>query len=510
MKTVVIYLLLFFAGVLIGKATKADTLTYEDRSYALDWHGVLPKVPNPEAVLSAAQPTELLVTFAVNDAEGSTKFTKAYIRLKGAVISPDVTVIRSVDSSLPYAVVSVKSTTGLIRLLQRTDVLTVELNDDVSTNSKESFPIASIDRTKFSSYGLDGYGVTVGVIDTGIKLWRDNKDKQYPSTIPTTVGEQVVASVPCGGVPVPVHYYSSGNGNDTHGTAVAAVINAVAPKAKLVDLYMRRADNTAAENFRTDDLLKCLLWVERNYQTYNMRVLNISMASTGTYELAKCRAHPLSQVASRVAQKISVVVASGNTGENDMMPPPACAVGVISVAAVTDSARTIGCLSSDIYCRRNSEWQKKQIWPHSSIIGGVTSLAAPGCALDTPDSKLLIYWNQYNCGTSFAAPVVAGALALIQGAKGFSIPPAQAQGLLLATADTLVSKSYNNIHVPLVNVDYALEIGGLWLKPAPVNNTVGQMPTIRQPTKDTGESCPVVPPPGCTCTFTSPYYACTR
>lgn len=490
---------------------RADTLTYEDRRYALEFFGLLHKVHDPVLVLSSEQPLELLVEYAVNDANGSGKYAVAYTNIVNTLTTKEVIIGRSLPT-MPYMTITVKSTRGLIALLSRLDVLSVSRNADVAPNISESFPLAEIAPNAWSSLGLTGYGVSVGIIDTGIKLYRDKAPPGTgPSTLPTEVGNAVVAAVPCSGTYYPVKYSSQYNiGSDAHGTAVASVINRVAPGAKLIDLTLR---SNARGEYTTADILTCLGWVENNHATYNLKVVNLSLGTSTTYaNVDECRAHPLSRIAARIVGKgVNLVIASGNTGSDAGMVAPACTGNAISVAAMTDEAQSYPCTTDS--CRERYTWPANVVWPGSST-SPFTTLAAPGCYVETPDSAAMNGSAQYQCGTSLAAPVVAGALAVIQGAKGLSVGAVGARNLLIYGSTSTVSKTYGaKTPIKRLNVQSSLEIGGMWLPTAPVNDTVGTMPSIKTSKNKTGSSFPIAPgdiPPGCVGSYTSPYYTCAQ
>ena len=172
--------------------------------------------------------------------------------------------------------------------------------------------------------------------------------------------------------------------NYGHGTAVAGVVLQVAPKAKIMPLRILDSDGMGD----TDDLV---LAIDRAINR-GAKVINVSLGSSESSRAVK---RMLNKARNR---GVAIVSSAGNSGNKSVLFPAREAVngseysqGLISVGSV--NARDE---KSDF-----SVYGKERV-----------ETVAPGELIFTayPDERV-IYWS----GTSFAAPMVSGALALALG-----------------------------------------------------------------------------------------------
>jgi serine protease AprX len=260
-----------------------------------------------------------------------------------------------------------------------------------------------------SRYGVNGSGVTVAVIDSGVKPHAD---------LPATRIKAFVDFV---------------NGRTTayddygHGTHVAGIVAGsgaasngqyagVAPGASIVALKVLDASGAG----KTSDVMAALEWVLANHVQYGIRVVNLSLGHP-IYEAAAT--DPLVQLVDQLSQRgIVVVVSAGNMGRNSLgqtvygtITSPANAQGAITVGAA-DTANTL--LRSDdriaSFSSRGPTRYDYYVKPDVVAPGyQIASLVAPGSTLATkyPNYQIGSSYFRLN-GTSQAAPVVAGAAAL--------------------------------------------------------------------------------------------------
>ena len=220
-----------------------------------------------------------------------------------------------------------------------------------------------------------GGGVKVAVIDTGIDLlhpafagrlapaneWKDFVDgDNYP---------QEVAGDAYG-----------------HGTGVAGVILQVAPHATILPLRVLGGDGLGD----TDDVAAAIDWAFSR----GANVINLSLGTT--VDVAALQ-NVINYVTSR---GVYVVSSSGNTGDRSVTYPAANA----NLGSGDGKYLSLGVGSV-------SSGDKKSGF---STYGDRLELVAPGESLYTPAPDAQVgYWS----GTSFAAPIVSGALALGAGEK---------------------------------------------------------------------------------------------
>ena len=175
---------------------------------------------------------------------------------------------------------------------------------------------------------MDGQGITVAVVDSGIA---DHLDLNGPKTnrILTVSNQTNDASASDGyGHGSHVAGIIAGNGNASNG-----VYQGLSPGANLINVKV--SDN---EGFGTvSDLVEGLQWIYENRETYNIRVVNISVNSSvpEPYHTSALDA----AVEILWFNGIVVVVSAGNNGTGSgpvTLLPPANDPFVITVGSVDD------------------------------------------------------------------------------------------------------------------------------------------------------------------------------
>ncbi len=245
-------------------------------------------------------------------------------------------------------------------------------------------------------YGVDGTGMTVAVIDTGVDYNNPALGGGFGPNAKVVAGYDFATNTPD---PMAT--------NSQHGTAVAGLIASadpndlgVAPGVKIVALRVTDSTNTAS----LSSIASALQWVINNHSQYNITVVNMSLSDGGNY------AHNWfaqdggvgEQITNLIGQlqtlNIPVVSATGNnfTGQQGE-GFTAIVAGVISVTA-TDITGTQ--LLSDA-----------QRLGTATGMGTMTDLAAPGEGMVAPTGG-----SGYSSveGTSFATPLVTGSVVLLQ------------------------------------------------------------------------------------------------
>jgi serine protease AprX len=303
-------------------------------------------------------------------------------------------------------------------------------------------------RTVQQTLGYTGAGVGVAIIDSGMTSWHDdltnNTSKLYP------YGNQRVSKFVdfVNGKTLP--YDDNG-----HGTHVAGIIGGngydsygektgIAPGASLVSLKVLDRNGMGT----VSDIIAALGWVATNAKTYNIRVVNMSVGA-GVYE--SYWTDPLTLAARRITdQGITVVAAAGNLGKNSHgnlqyggITAPGNAPWVLTVGAsstngtLTRSDDTMAPFSSNGPSAIDFEAKPDLVAPGT----GTISLAVPGSLFYLEKAqylltgKILLGSKPYLAlsGTSMAAPVVSGTVALMLQANP-NLTPNLIKALLQYTA----------------------------------------------------------------------------
>jgi serine protease AprX len=342
--------------------------------------------------------------------------------------------------------VAIDITAGKLASLQKTSGLTVTPDSPVqlSATSTQLWPYTSGASWLWgSTLSPAPQAPTIAVVDSGIDANRADFDG----------GGRVAAQVNLASTTP----NSSGDGRG-HGTFVAGIAAGsaagyagVAPNAKIVSLDVMNDFGTA----RTSDVIAACDWILANKSTYNIRVANFSLHSSARNHFYN---DPLDRAVERLwFNNVFVVAASGNYGTGSSPSGVLYAPGndpfVMTVGAI-DLGASI--LSSDDTAAPWSAWGSTEDGfskPEIGAAGRYMVGPVPGAATlltEKPDHLVAPGYMELS-GTSFAAPVVAGAAAQVL-ARHPSWTPDQVKGALMLTARPLPAATPGSLGVGGVNV----------------------------------------------------------
>jgi serine protease AprX len=269
----------------------------------------------------------------------------------------------------------------------------------------------------WTQYGLDGTGIGVAVIDSGVY---NHDDLQGSSGSRVVYGESFVAGD------------SSTGDRYGHGTHVAGIIggNGRDSQSGYAHQFLGLAPNVNIINLRVLNSLgvgtdsQVIAAIQRAIQlknTYNIRVINLSL---GRPVFESYTLDPLCQAVEAAWKAgIVVVVAAGNSGRDNSLGTQGYATiqapgndpNVITVGATKDwntPSRLDDTVAS--YSSKGPTLIDHIAKPDIVAPGNrVVSLLAPGSTLATLDPNLATGNYLRLSGTSMATPVVAGAAALM-------------------------------------------------------------------------------------------------
>ena len=291
-------------------------------------------------------------------------------------------------------------------------------------------------------FGYDGSGVGIAVIDSGITSWHDDLtgggSRQRVDAFVDFVNERDTAYDDYGHG-THVAGIIAGNGMDSSGAR-----SGIAPNARLIVLKALDATGTG----RVSDVIAAMHYVLVKRAALNIRVVNLSIAS-GVYE--SYDDDPLTRAAERLVKAgVVVVAASGNYGHD---PQGRIIYGGVTAPGNAPWVLTVGASShmgtADRSDDRIAGFSSRgptaiDLAAKPDLVApgvGIESLSDPGSAFYTTQSPYLLegtvpttylpYLSQ--SGTSMAAPVVSGTVALMLQANP-SLTPNQVKAILQYTA----------------------------------------------------------------------------
>jgi serine protease AprX len=389
----------------------------------------LPPRAQPILLALAAQHPDARVNVVVQKQTGATYVEELAARL-GGVVTLNLHIINGFAAELPArAIVELARTAGVRWISLDAPVLNTACADCVDTSKATSSWLYSSGLKELWKLNptLQGQGIGVAVVDSGINPQQD---------LYTTMGaNRIVAAVRYND-----GYNQSVYDNYGHGNHVAGIIGSdgdrsggtyigVAPAVNLINVKV----SDDAGRATTSRVVKGLQWVYENRAKYNIRVVNLSLNS-GTLE--SYHTNPLNAAVEILwFNGVVVVVSAGNNGSGGILPP-ANDPFVITVGA-TDDKGTSNLKDDDLasfsaYGKTIDGFDKPDLVASGKNI--VSLMANPNSVLAAKYPGNVVYNNYFRMsGTSMAAPIVAGAVALLLQDEP-NLTPDQVKYRLMTTA----------------------------------------------------------------------------
>jgi len=337
-------------------------------------------------------------------------------------------------------------------------VASVESDSVLQPTSLNSSTVLGVQRAV--AHGWSGAGQTIAVVDTGVESSHSLlMDGSTPKTIAeacfssnsTTLSSSCAWGTPMSANSAPVH--GSGQPCDLalsnscgHGTAVAGValggvgtgtLTGVAPGASLISVkvFGTYRTNPSIIGATLADVNTSLQWLyNRRADFPGLVAVNLSLGG-GKMTTNCATGSTQAYIHQLLIVGIATIVAAGNDSFDDAVSVPACAPDAVAVASLDDTTAA------------RSPW---------SNLSTKVALFAPGTSI--PSANATTGGLSMFSGTSFAAPTVAGAWAVVHQ----RFPDMTAADILdqLRTRGTLVTTDTSTpvarYQIPLVRIDLAM------------------------------------------------------
>ena len=357
-------------------------------------------------------------------------------------------------------------------------IFRVHHNREIKThNYRTSVTVGA--RTVQETMGYTGAGIGIAVIDSGIASWHDDLTNKTARLFP--YGNQRVAKFVdfVNGRTLP--YDDNGHGSHVAGTIAGNGYDSngeksgIAPGAAIISLKVLDAQGQGT----ISNIIAALGWVAANAATYNIKVVNMSV---GARILESYWTDPLTLAARAVTNKgIVVVTAAGNMGKNAQghlqwggITAPANAPWVLTVGASstmgtnTRNDDTMAAFSSSGPSSVDFEAKPDLVAPGT----GTISLAVPGSLFYATKAQYLLAGKAglgvkpylSLSGTSMAAPVVTGTVALMLQANP-TLTPNLVKALLQYTAQVYPGYSPLRQGAGFLNTLGAVRLAKFYLNP---------------------------------------------
>jgi serine protease AprX len=418
------------------------------------WPFAPPAPPPPPPAWLLAKVDALLLEQLANPAAQSFVIVRAesagvveavsgLISALGGTPGRDLPILTARAAALPNAAVLTLAASPLVRRIAL-DRLTFGFTERTSATVG-----ADVVRQQL---GYDGAGIGIAVIDSGVTGWHD--DLADPAAPATQRVDRFVDFVEDQTQPYDDYGHGThvagiiaGNGADSNGAR-----SGIAPRARLVVLKVLDRNGRG----RISDVIAAIDYAVAHKNDLDIRIINMSIGA-GVYE--SFNTDLLTLAARRAVEEgLVVVAAAGNHGRNDdgavqhgAISAPGNAPWVITVGAASHMGTTTR--TDDTIAAFSSRG------PTAYDHAAKPDLVAPGVgiySLSSPGSTLYERWEDYLLpgaegspympylslsGTSQAAPVVAGTVALMLQANPLLTPNA-VKAILQYTAEMYDGHSY--------------------------------------------------------------------
>ncbi|MFN0141355.1 MAG: S8 family serine peptidase [Pyrinomonadaceae bacterium] len=449
--------------------TGADgiTLTGADNVVMRNINGIT--LTGADAASTGLQSVDPELAMTLNNA-GDDSNVNAVVAYHNAVTEADLNALRQIGIHggtrfrvLPFVYVT-GTKSQIIAVSRLSSVRSIYGNRTLTLNSDPYYKATGIERVsadadlaaRNSGLPVTGRNVTVAVLDTGINSQHGDLAGRVVQNVRLTDAQ----SAPVGfHNPVPVENVANTDLTSGHGSFVAGVVAAsgaasngrfggVAPGARLLGL--------SAGDLNLTHVLAGFDYILDRGANYGVKVVNCSFSANTVFDY-----HDPVNIATKMltSRGVNVVVSAGNSGAgNGTLNPYSMAPWVIGVGATNKSGVLASFSSRGTFGGENA--QPTVVAPGVNVASlrstpTITSVGGLGGADAQRLSAGELPYYTTATGTSFSAPQVAGAIALMLEADP-SLAPAEIKEILSRTATPLPKYFYHETGAGMLNTHAAV------------------------------------------------------
>jgi serine protease AprX len=304
---------------------------------------------------------------------------------------------------------------------------------------------------------VSGRNVTVAVLDTGVNSQHQDLSGRVAQNVRLVDSQSVGAGFV---YPTPVENLPNTDPISGHGSFVAGVVagsgsasggkyNGIAPGAKILGL--------SAGDLNLTYVLSGFDYLLERAASYNVRVVNCSFSANTVFDFND----PVNIATKLLTENgINVVFSAGNTGAgNGTLNPYAAAPWVVSVGATDETGKLANFSSRGVF--GNAQFSPTLVAPAvniASLRATTSQTGILGVAAGTDTNRLtpgeMAFYTTAS-GTSFSAPQVAGAIALMLETNP-ALNPSQVKDILQLSATPLPPYYRHEVGAGMLNVHAAV------------------------------------------------------
>ena len=348
----------------------------------------------------------------------------------------------------------------LIAVSQFSNVRSIYGNRTLNLNSDPFFKATQVQRVavdrslqqKNAGMPVSGRNVTVAVLDTGVNATHSDLAGRVVQNVRLVDAQSAAVGFIN---PAPIENLQNTDLLNGHGTFVAGVIAAsgassggkysgVAPGANILGL--------SAGDLNLSHVLSGFDYLLEKGAGYNVKVVNCSFSSDTVFDYND----PVNIASKMVTTRgISVVFSAGNTGaSNGTLNPYSAAPWVVSVGATDENRRLAEFSSRGVF--GSKMFSPSLVAPGVNVVSlrsVASQISVLGIAGGADSQRLTpaeIPFYTTASGTSFTAPQVAGAIALMLETNP-NLSPLEAKDILQRSATPLPSNYAHEVGAGMLN-----------------------------------------------------------